>query len=92
MLGAYYAPNKTISLKFKETQVPEVAGMEVFFNENKINLSGLFLYFELLNLELTDIFKNKASMRKTVLLQLDISQVGSGPIFVALLTQNRVLA
>lgn len=56
MLEAYYAPDKTNSLKFRNALPMSVNKMFKFFKENKNELKNLPLYFELLNIELEDLF------------------------------------
>ena len=92
MFEAFYAPDKELSSKLRESNLKKVNDMLKFFKENKLNLSDKPLYFELLSLELNDIFSKGKDCAKKTAIQLEIDQVGSGPTLVALLTRNRALA
>jgi len=87
MLETYYSPNPLLLKGFNNLISKSNKEMFQYFQENKINLEKEPLYFELLELELNDVFCNKQETS----LQLEIDQVGSGPTLVALLTQNKVL-
>ena len=89
MLTAYYSPEPEKLQKFNEEKQDSFQSMGKFFQENKINLSNQALYFELLQIEISDLLNSK--IKKTAL-QLEIDQVGSGPTLIALLTSNKILA
>lgn len=91
MLEAYYSPHKKVLLNFKNSLPMNNDQMFSFFISNKVNIKDLPLYFELLKIEISDLFNKTGSGRKTAL-QLEIDQVGSGTTFVALLTGNKELA
>ena len=92
MLQAYYSPDPRLLKKFnmsKKKEIHSYTSMGEFFKQNKIELNKSPLYFELLQIEISDLLK---SSTKKSSLQLEIDQVGSGPTIIALLTRNRKLA
>lgn len=93
MLSAYYSPYPHLYLEFNEKfhTKKTFSDMKIFFDENKIKLTEQPLYFELLEGEISEIFRTPSRTKRTAL-QLEIDQVGSGPTFIALAIGNRTLA
>ena len=66
-----YSPHKEVLLKFKNSLPMNNDQMFVFFMSGEVNIKDLPLYFELLKIEISDIFNKTGSDRKTDL-QLEI--------------------
>jgi hypothetical protein len=92
MLDAYYSPFPDLYRKFNTTNLNKktFSYMKKFFEVNKIDLSNIPLYFELLESEIHNILLGTG--KKKTALQLEIDQVGSGPTLIALVTGNKALA
>ena len=58
------------------------------FTRKKINLLKQTFYFELLQIEITDLLESKIKTE----FQLEIDRLGSEPIIIALHTSNKMLA
>lgn len=58
------------------------------FTRKKINLLKQTFYFELLQIEITDLLESKIKTE----FQLEIERLGSEPIIIALHTSNKMLA
>ena len=93
LLLAYYAPNAEISQNLLDCTSKRFnkASLKVFFDNNKLlDINELPVYFALLEKELKFIFSVTKGVRTSVSVEID--QVGSGPMLVAILTGNRKLA
>ena len=96
MLHAYYVVDKFLLNKFFELQKNTLKMskniLKSFFEQNKIsNISDHPIYFQMLGRELSKTFSSTETKKKTRV-SLEIDQIGSGPMLVALLCGNRQLA
>jgi hypothetical protein len=98
MLEAYYMADPTLLEKFLQyksviTNDKSKKKLKTFFFENRLkHFDKIPMYFELLDTEIQKLFNAKSPEDKKTGLALEIDQVGSGPMLVAILTGNKKLA
>lgn len=94
LLEAFYVIEPLVSRKFKDfahSKKRSKLELKNFFFSNRIEtIANQSAYFEMLEDEICRILSVKGQVKTSVALEID--QVGSGPMLVAILTGNRPLA